>query len=97
MDRLNVDPVLALVAVARSCKIDRTTLSDQSWYSSEYRDWLPIVIKDSAPLKRVLPDGPGEWYVDGEEVCLMYCKKFKSRDLTQENPESGKVALRVQQ
>lgn len=78
--QLGADPCFNIVCLrVRLAPIDLSEL-----VSNANRDGVLIVIKTGAPLKRVLPDGPEEWYECGNRVCLVCRKKFKTRGVTKE-------------
>lgn len=82
--RFDVSLVLALVAIAYVCQVDRSALSDQSWFPYEHCNGLLIAIKAGVALKQVLLDGSKERYNGGNEVCLIYRKEFEFRGMTKE-------------
>lgn len=71
---MDVNLLLALVAIARRREVDWSVLGAQNWFLYEFVDGALIIVGDAAQLKRVISDGTDEGGHDGEEVWRIYCK-----------------------
>lgn len=78
LDTMDVNPVLAFVAIARLCETNWSALDDQSWFSYEYDEGTLIILRGTELLKRILPDGTKEWRDGEEEIRPIYRKDYES-------------------
>lgn len=84
LDHIDIDSVLAFVAIARLCKVevDWTALGDQLYFSYEYDKGVLVVLRVAEPLKCLLPNGTEVRYNGGKEIRWTYLKKYEPSRVT---------------
>lgn len=83
LDSNDVNLVLASVAIVYLFRSNGCHLKRRDCFRTNKTIEFRSHVRGAVPLKRVLLDGTEEWRDGGEEICLFYCSKYKSRGMTQ--------------
>lgn len=75
-DRMDVNLILAFVAIARHFKLDCSALREQNWTLYEADDCMLSISICTAPSKQVLSDGTKEWRDGGDDIGLSFLKEY---------------------
>lgn len=82
IDRMDVDPTLALVPVARTCKVAWHAVGMRDWFPYKYKTRNLIFVSESSPRVRKLADGTGEKVAGTDLLRPIYCEEFAKRGMS---------------
>lgn len=82
MRNMEVDPVLAFVAVGRVTEVDWDAFKDQDWFSYDYAKGKVVVLPAKLPMRRLSADGVEVREGGQPEAKPKYRQEFAKRGMS---------------